>query len=237
MKRRAILFIILVTAAAASRSRGQGQAPPASPSPRFVASEPVQLPAVPADALRPSPTSAVVTVDGAVLTRAEADQQVDYRMTRVRDRIPPDRLPMIRERVYEQVVENFIRRVVLLNEAESRGIRLTPEEETAAFHTIRESLPEGLTLEGVLQNSPIGPERMREEVVTGVLINKLLAAAVTNEFAVSDDEVAAVLARRGKPASSRDHVIAALRKAKRSRAIEAFIERLKARADVRYGKD
>jgi peptidyl-prolyl cis-trans isomerase C len=138
-----------------------------------------------------APESVMVTVNGKSLTRAEAQGEVDTRLAGMAGRsdLTPERLAAMRDRMLQHVVDQFVMRVLLLEEADRRGIEVTPEDEAEAFARIAERLPEGQTPEQVMQDSPLGPERMREEVLTGIRINKLLAQVLPEESAVDPAEL------------------------------------------------
>lgn len=133
-------------------------------------------------------TQALLRVEGEVLTRFEADLRIRQGLARMSNRVPPEQIPSLRQKLEEDVREQFINTVLLRKEAERRDIGVTPAEEKQAFAQIRENLPQGVTLDTVMENSPMGKQQMREEVLTGIKINKLLAS-VTNAVQVSDERI------------------------------------------------
>ena len=159
--------------------------------------EPAQ-PSTAAQAALPSPapsdpSEVLAEVDGEKLTHGQAEQEVANRLAAIRDRVPADRLGMIRQQMMDNVVEQFIMRKVLLNEAARQDITISDAEREKEFDKIRESLPEGMTLEDVMKNSPLGEERMREEVLTGIKINKLLDQQMADNQQPTDEEIDAFI--------------------------------------------
>ena len=151
----------------------------------------------PTSTVKPAPQAtavdvALVTVNGKTLNRADAQIEVDTRLAGMakNDSVPQDRLAATRDRMLRHVVDQFVMRTLLLEEADLRGITVTPEDEQEAFSKIAEALPDGKTPEQVMQESPLGEERMRDEVLTGIRINKLLAKAMPETSEAGEEEIA-----------------------------------------------
>jgi peptidyl-prolyl cis-trans isomerase C len=177
-----VLLICAALALAAGCGRDK-EAAPASEPPAGAAFDPAA----------PAPGTDLVTVNGKTLMRAEAQEEVNTRLGGMagRSEVSAEQLAAMRERMLHHVVDQFIMRTLLLEEADRRGIKVAPEDEEEAFARIAERLPEGQTPEQVMQDSPLGAERMREEVLTGIRINKLLDQVLPEDGAVDAAELAA----------------------------------------------
>ncbi len=188
MTRIAILPAILAVIAVGC-ARGEKKA---SPSPAPVATT-LDQPLKPVFDMekRPGSSNIVVEVDGTKLTRGEADIEVDARLAGIKTRVPPEQLEFERQRELGNVVQQFIVRTMLLNEADRMKIEATEEDKKKAYDEIRSSLPAGMTLEQAMTNSPLGEARMREEIVTRIKVSKLLASQATNDTEATEEEVAA----------------------------------------------
>ncbi len=136
------------------------------------------------------PTAVLVEVDGVKLTSADTELELEYRIASIKDRLTPDRLAAARDQVRRTIVEQFIMKQLLLNEANRLDITVTKEDEEKAFEQIKDNLPPGMTLEQVMKESPIGEERMHEEVITGIKINKLFEQRIPSEEIISEEEIA-----------------------------------------------
>ena len=184
MDKKALLLTLFVAAGSKGNRRQEetAQAPlPEPPSP----AQPLPEPAAEAD-----PNGVLVTVNGVALTRAEAETEADIKLGDRYKNLPPQLHGAMRQRMLNDIVEQFVAKRVLLEETDRRGIEATAEDEKEAFDKIQANLPAGKTVKEVMQSSPMGEGRMREEIITGIRINKLLALAITNEIVVSDAEVA-----------------------------------------------
>lgn len=136
------------------------------------------------------PTDVLVKINGKELTRLRAETDLHMRMDAVREQIPPERIPEARDQMYRTVVDQFIIRELLLAEADRRGIAVTEEDRSNTYARLAKTLPEGMTVEDAMRNSPMGEERMREEVEAGLVITRMLAQAVSNKVAVTNEDVA-----------------------------------------------
>ena len=180
MRVTALLMIVLL-AIGCGRGKSDSAATTGLPQPNLsslTANEPPR-----------DPNEILVDVNGKTLTRGEANDQAEQRLPGLRGNIPPTKRKALRARVLRMVVEQFVIRTLLLDEAERIELTVSEEDKTEAFDKIREQLPEGQTLEEIMRTSPMGEDKMREEVMIGLRINKLLSLNITNEFVVTDEEL------------------------------------------------
>ena len=186
---RSTIAILTAAAVAGCTQQPEPTASPAQPAP-----PPATAGAMPAAVQPPAdPNEVLADVNGTALKRGEAQAQVELRSAQLANRLPPGQLAAARAQIGQSVVEQFVMRTLLLNESARVGIEVTPEDEKQAFDRIRENLPEGVTLEEVLERSPVGEERMREEVLVGIRINKLLEQRMA-ALDITEDELTAYLA-------------------------------------------
>jgi len=157
---------------------------PAPQFPQVVTPAPIPVPEPPAA----DPSDVLAEVDGVKLTRAEADAEVMNRIRAVSGQVPPHRLEEMRARLGNYVIEQFVMRTLLMNEAERRKIIVSKEDEEKELANIQEQLPEGMTVQEVMEKSPMGMERMLDEVRTKIKMEKLLTAHAGN-LDVTDAEI------------------------------------------------
>ncbi|OGV64874.1 MAG: hypothetical protein A2498_14230 [Lentisphaerae bacterium RIFOXYC12_FULL_60_16] len=131
----------------------------------------------------------LVSVDGQRLTRADAEQEVTVRLSAMQGQIPPEQIPQIENRIRDSIVQQFITRTLLLKEADRQQVQIESDDEQRFYDRIRSSLPPGTTLEEMMQKSPMGEARMKEEIRVAIRVNKVLEARLTNEWAVTDAEL------------------------------------------------
>jgi peptidyl-prolyl cis-trans isomerase C len=136
-----------------------------------------------------APDAILVEVNGVALTGKDAETELHMRLSSMRQQVPPEQMGHARQQVLSEVVRQFIMKTLLIQEAERQKIVATAEDEVKAYDTIRTNLPPGVTVEQMMKDSPMGEKRMREEVTTGLRINKLLAMRFTNQMEVTDTEI------------------------------------------------
>jgi parvulin-like peptidyl-prolyl isomerase len=139
---------------------------------------------------RGNPADVLVEVDGAKLTRGDVDAETEYNLQRAADRIPPDRVDVARQQIRSGIMDHFVQRTVLGNEAERQGIQATREDEESALKEIASQLPPGLTVDAMMKNSPRGEQAIRNEITGNIKIRKLLEQFSTNTIEVTDQEAA-----------------------------------------------
>jgi len=132
----------------------------------------------------------LISVNGSELTRAEALRQVQLRLGGPPPAdMPQERVAKIQSQMLSKVIDEFVKRELLLREADRLGIAATDEEIEKAINGIRGKTPEGRDPQGILQSGPAGKDSLRNEVITGVRIEKLLAQALPPSQEPSDAEI------------------------------------------------
>jgi peptidyl-prolyl cis-trans isomerase C len=163
-----------------------------APKPSDAAAKGGQQPAATLAGATEEPGDVLVKVEGKKLTRGEVQDELAMRMTAVGDGVPPDRRPELQARMFDYIVDQFIMKTILLQEADRQKVKVTPEDEAQAFDRIAKQLPPGKTVEQIMKESPIGEKRMREELETGLRVEKLVAREMSNRVVVADSEIAAL---------------------------------------------
>ncbi len=128
----------------------------------------------------PDPNEVLVEVNGTSLTRTEAMRQVDLRLGGP----PPtdlteERINMKKTEVLSQVVDQFVKRTLLLAEADKLNITATDEEVAKGLEIIKASTKKGQQPSGIMNNGPAGDDSIRNEIITGIRIDKLLAKKIS----------------------------------------------------------
>ncbi len=131
----------------------------------------------------------VVEVNGIKLTGDEIETDMNSRLELIKSRFPGDRLKEIESKMRDQVIEDFITRTILTQEAEKHKISVTGNEIDLKIKEIEKSMPEGMTLEKALKNSGMSIERMRKDIEFGLRVTKLTDARVKVDTKLSDKEI------------------------------------------------
>ena len=138
------------------------------------------------------PNEVVASVDGVKYLRKDLDSFVGTIMKL--QNVPEDQQEQAREYFEHQIIVDFVKKTVLLNEAKKDGLTVTAEDRAEALARFEPQLQaRNMTLDQYFQSSPLGEEYARSEFEKGLLFDKLLKAKVVNKITVTDDEIAKTL--------------------------------------------
>lgn len=164
---------------AASKSDIQGAAAP----------QPLPANQPPPPPVAAVPANLVVDVDGHKMTKEQLEAELDKRMLAVKDQIPKDRLEEVKGSARKRLVDDFVVRYLLLDEINRRKISATDQEVAEAVEKLRNSLPQGITIEDLMKRNQVTSEQMYEEVRLGIRINKLVLASMGGNTKPTSKEV------------------------------------------------
>jgi peptidyl-prolyl cis-trans isomerase C len=136
--------------------------------------------------------SIAVQVNEHELTHETLDRDVKIRIEgKMKQEAPHLSTEELRRRAVMTVVDQFVKRSLLLDESDKSGVLIAPHEERAAFERIRGQVEkDGKTLEDVMAETPLGPEHMRNEVRVGLRISKFLSTRMPRLDQITSEEVA-----------------------------------------------
>ncbi len=138
------------------------------------------------------PDEILISVNDSALTRGEAMRQVQLRLG---GPPPPDmsaeRVEAIQRQVLSKVIDEFVKRELLLREADRLKIEAPEEDVEKTLAGIRQRTPEGRDPKGILSEGPAGQDSLRNEVIVGIRVEKLLAAALPPVAEPTEAELAA----------------------------------------------
>ena len=103
------------------------------------------------------PDAVVVRVNDIEIKRGEIIELVNIAMQRVGQQVPPQQIPQIQQQMYTRVKNDLINARLIESAVEAANIPVDQKDIDAEISNIRESLPEGKTLEDLLgvQNNTI----------------------------------------------------------------------------------
>ena len=140
-----------------------------------------------------SPEDILVDVDGATLTRKDADTEVENRIAMISNQMPPEQLsqnlPRIKQSMMENVIRQFVDRTLILNEADRIKLQVSDADVSNAYRKIEASLPKGVTLDDAMSQRPLGRDEIKKEIDLSVRINKFFETSLSNEWNVTEQEI------------------------------------------------
>jgi parvulin-like peptidyl-prolyl isomerase len=192
--------------------------------------------------VQPEPDEVLVSIDGNALTYADAIRLVKLRLGGPPpEGMPREQVEAIERRTFAIVVDDFIRRELLLAEARRLGIEADEEKVTYALEALKKSKQEGTPEPSGFVKE--GPDSLREEVVTGLMIETLLAQKLPPFETPSDEELETYLEQHPKlrmiPASAkaRNIFLALPEHATESEVEQANAKMLDIRKQIEEGAD
>lgn len=136
------------------------------------------------------PALVLVDVAGAKLTAGEADSQIRRMLGESAGKLNGSQMDALMGRFRQQVVERFVTRALLSQEAEKRKIAVGAAEIDAAVDTVKARLPEGLTFEEVLTREGMTVEAFRTNLVAELKIKALVESEIPTNMVVADADIA-----------------------------------------------
>jgi len=138
--------------------------------------------------LRP-PAGIVVSVDDHRLSKADYDKEVKANLEGLKGKIPPEKKEEVTKILGKRIIDEFIARSLLKDEADRRGIKASEQEVAGAIDELKRTLPQGVTMEEMLKRNGLTQARLKEEITLGIRIKKLLDQEPSVQAKPSEKEV------------------------------------------------
>jgi len=132
----------------------------------------------------------VVEVNGVKLTQSEVDQKINRTVESLKGQIPPDQLEEFQKNIQSKIVDDFVTRTIINQEIEKQKITVDESEVKKALSEIEAKVPQGMTLETMLQQGGVTMEEMRENILFSLRANKLFEMQVKSDYVPSNEEIA-----------------------------------------------
>jgi peptidyl-prolyl cis-trans isomerase C len=162
---------------------------------KTTAAKPAVAPGSSATALLPSgPETKVdgaaiaVEVNGAKMTNAQLDEQLQKVMAGYKGQIPADKIEQARSDIRKNVVEDFVVRTLIAEEVAAKKLTATDKEIAAVLEQMKSQLPPGMTMDEVVKKNQIDMEKMRTDIGMNIKINKLVDQA-TGKIKITDKDI------------------------------------------------
>jgi peptidyl-prolyl cis-trans isomerase C len=136
------------------------------------------------------PNEILISVNDHALTRGEAMRQVQLRLGGPPPSdLPAERVEQVQRQVLSTVIDEFVKRELLLAEADRLKIEAPEEKVESTLAGIRRRSPKGNEPKGILTDGPAGNDSLRNEVITAVRIEKLLETVLPESAEPSPAEI------------------------------------------------
>jgi type IV pilus biogenesis protein CpaD/CtpE len=184
------------------------------------------------------PDDVLIEVNGKVLTRGEAQKLVEQRLGGP----PPadftkERINAVRNMALSQVVDQFVKRTLLLEEADKFNITASEKEIEKGLSDIRKATS---AKGGTNTTASVDSDIQRREVVVGIRIEKLLAKKLPVKTP-PDSEIDAFIEKNrakltvpDKGMVPREQVIRYMQTAARKRELFEYLRQLQKKAEIKH---
>jgi peptidyl-prolyl cis-trans isomerase C len=126
----------------------------------------------------PKPAAAApalaVEVNSHKMTQRQLQRDVDNRFEGMKASVPKGKEKEARDSLRSEIINDFILRSVLADEARRMKIVATPKEIDESMARFQKSLPEGVSLNDVLKMNRITKEQLRSELELGIRVGKII---------------------------------------------------------------
>lgn len=143
----------------------------------------------PSSVLPSGPSAVVIDVDGSKLTQGQLDSEIRKKIAVIKEKTPKEKLPNVRAQIRKQVVNDFTIRTLLSNEINRLKISAGDNEVSDAIERLKQSLPQGMTLEDLIKKNNMTKEKMYDEIRMGVKVNKLILSQRGGKSTPTDKEI------------------------------------------------
>ena len=126
-----------------------------------------------------------VSVDGSILKKSEVEKGVKEKLNALKDKIPADKIKEVQANIKKQIVDGFILRTLMSNEAEKRKIEAPDKEVKMAIDQIKASLPPDKKLETFMKENNIS----REFIILGIKVKKMVQQDLGKKAKPSQKEI------------------------------------------------
>jgi peptidyl-prolyl cis-trans isomerase C len=141
----------------------------------------------------------VASVDGTSLTRAELAQQIAMVLEAQGGRIPEEQKAQAVTYFERQIVQRFVTKTLLANEAKRLGLVVADADTKKALDRLTPYAErQGITVDELFAKAPMGEAAARKEFAGEVLIEKLVDTEVRAKLPLTDAEVDAELATQSQ---------------------------------------
>lgn len=138
---------------------------------------PLPVPEAPAE----QTNNTLLTVDGTPITENDVRDRFMQRFARQFSQMPPDQQAMLQPQIEQMIMSELINKTLLLNAANKEGLKTSEEQIDERFEEIKAQLPEGATIEQLVQSTGQPLEVLRAQMGEEMKIQTLVDS-VTSEI-------------------------------------------------------
>ena len=187
----------------------------------------------------PKDNEVLIEVDGHKLTYGEAKKLMDKRLGGPPPKnFTPDRIKRVRDITLSQVVDQFVKRTLLLEEADKMEITASDKEIQAGLVAFLAKVKQDSKSPKAITDAE--KHQLRNEVAVGIRIEKLLAIKFPPKKPTDKELDAFIKANQqrlvdpDKKPFPRDKVAAIMRETLRRKQLHAYLRELQQKAEIKH---
>ena len=196
MKKQHTAFILVLTVTAALLSGCGGKRKTTTTENAQPVPTPEQISATSAaNLLSRDPGTVLAKVNTSEFTLAEATIEINKRLSAQRRRNPELDETKTREQFLARVVDQFVMKRLLLDEADRRGIVVSDDEKAEALTLMQRRLASNNAQGSVGTNAPKTFDKLPDHMLNSMRIQNLMSQVLPKDPEVTDEEIAALIAK------------------------------------------
>lgn len=180
-----IITVVLMAGCGNSEEKKKNVQNPAVGTNQVPTAVPAATVAPVAAAKQPDSTDVAVSVDGSILKKSEIEKDIKQKLIAYKDQIPADKVKEARVKLKQQIIDEFIMRILLTGEVEKRKIEATDKEIKMTMDQIKASLPPDKKLENFMKENKI----TKEAIALNIKVVKLVKKDLGNKAKPSQKEI------------------------------------------------
>lgn len=137
------------------------------------------------------PETVIAVVNGEKITQAQINQEMMAFLSRLRGRVPPERIGQMRPQIEEQALNAAISKVLLREAVAAEKVEVSDLELEQAINHFRTNTAPGISLEELLARNNATMEEFRDQLANDLRVNKLLEKHVESVPDPSDETLRA----------------------------------------------
>ncbi|MBN2163996.1 MAG: peptidylprolyl isomerase [Pontiellaceae bacterium] len=143
---------------------------------------------VQANPLANDPEAVVVRVNGEDITYGEIMETLGMAMQQFAGQVPPEQLQQFQAQFFNQIKDDLITKKLLKAAVNAAGIEVDPAKITETIEKIRTQIPEGQTLESILESRGETMDSLKKELSGELATQELLDSETANIADASEED-------------------------------------------------
>ncbi len=134
------------------------------------------------------PEAVVVRVNGSEITRGEIMEMMEQAMQQFAGRVPPEQMQQLQGQLYNQIKNDLITKKLIEAAVADAGIVVDDAKVQETIDEIEGTIPEGQTLEGILEMRGQDLEKFKTELVSNIAAQELIESQTADVEEATEEE-------------------------------------------------